>query len=368
MDRLQRAVEQIEPFATNGGASPADLDAIEAALGVTLPPDVRPIAAVFRGGAIGEKFFHFSWSPVDSPNVIERTRHFRAQGLPTQCVALAVSGRLLHALDYRPTTPMVRSFVLAAAERPDTLELPLREQDRIYFFSYAGFLLDRIETLRYVPVRAALLKRFKDCSPTTARRWRHRWDPSEVRRIADALKRGITPGDRLPTHVVAGVEYTDLRGFPVPPALFAHDSSAGPLHERIDFSFADGSFFGIHAHQCLFRGARMSCAKGRFRNCDFTLADVEHSNNQCLGADFADCDFTGAYLAGCSMFGRYERCDFTRADLYLAPLDLEADGGAAIDCTLTDARVSGDFGPWGDLKGSAAADRNRPADASPHSG
>jgi hypothetical protein len=251
---------------------------------------------------------------------------------------------------------MVRSFLLADAKTPETLESPLREQDRIYFFSYHGFLLDRLELLWYVPVRAAMVRRFKKLAPVAARQWRHRWAPHEAERIEEALRRGVRSADRLPTHVVDGTEYVDLRGYVVPDRFRPLPSPEQQLqpptppvwHERLDLSFASGSLFDLHARDCLFRGARISCAQGRFERCDFTMADVEHARRRCVGREFVDCDFTGAYLAGCTMFGRYERCDFTGADPRRASVD-DADG-AVVRCTLRDARVSGDFGAWRDLK------------------
>ena len=100
----------------------------------------------------------------------------------------------------------------------------------------------------------------------------------------------------------------------------------------------------MHARDCLFRGAKMSCAKGRFHNCDFTMVNAR---DECFGQELVDCNFTGAYLIGCTMFGRYVRCDFTGADLWNAPID---SGDAVHECNLTDARVRGDFGPWRSLK------------------
>jgi hypothetical protein len=103
MDFLEFAVRQVANFMGGRGVKPGVIDAAEQALGVRLPGDVRPIAAVFRGGRIGEKLDHFSWSLDDPINVVERTRHFREQGLPEDGVAVAVGGRVLHAIIFAGT-------------------------------------------------------------------------------------------------------------------------------------------------------------------------------------------------------------------------------------------------------------------------
>jgi hypothetical protein len=362
VDLLGYTIEQVKAF-TGGSASSGGgggdgigvdsrtIDGVETALSVRFPSDVRPIARVFRGGKLGEKLDHFSWSPDDPINVIERTRHFRAQGLAPDRVALAVAGRILHVMVFHTTQPMIYGYLLTSAEDPTRLEKPIRQQYSISFFSYAGFILDRILTLRYVPVRAAMMKRFATLTPRAARQWRHRWAPHEAVRIHEILKRGIRATDNLPTHVVDGKEYVDLRGYVkpliVPPGPMSDEPPPPPPWiERVDLSFAEGNFFDTHARDCLFRGARMSCARGRFERCDFTMVDVEHAERQCVGCDFLDCNFTGAYLANCAMFGRYERCDFTGADLWLATPEPSDRGGHMSGCTLADARVSGDFGPW----------------------
>jgi hypothetical protein len=357
MDLLDLTARELAAFARSGGVAAGEIDAVERALAVTFPPDVRPLAAVFRGGAIGEKLHHFSWSPADPISVVERTRHFRAQGLPGDAVALAVGGRILHAMVFHTTRPMIYSWVLSADD-PAQLERPVRQHYGISFFSYRGFLLDRIETLKYVPVRAALMKRFPKLTPRAAGEWRHRWAPHEAERIDDILRRGIRPTDNLPTHVVDGTEFVDLRGYVQPryrPLPLSADGTLPPAQrppppwiERVDLSFAEGNFFDTHARDCLFRAARISSARGRFEHCDFTMADVQRAGS--IGRECVDCDFTGAYLARVHMFGRYERCDFTGANLYLATPEIVSGGGRIDDCTLTDARVSGDFGPWIHLK------------------
>jgi hypothetical protein len=349
---LKLAIDALAPFAPDGGVDAREIDAVERALGVTFPPDVRPIAAAFRGGAIGEKLRHFSWSPSEPLSVVERTDHFRAQGLPGDAVALAVAGRVLHVMVFHTAYPMIHSYVLASAEDPTQLEQPLRQQDCVYFFSYHGFLLDRIETLRYVPVRAAVRKRFPKLTPGAARKWRHRWAPHEIARITEILKRGVRAADRLATHVVDGKEYADLRGFVMSgnrTLMLAEEAGKGPLLERVDFSFADVSFFGVDARDCLFRGAQMSATQSRFHGCDFTMVDGARAMLPGFGREFLDCDFTGATLVGCHMGGRFERCDFTAADLWSAPMR-GSDARAIRDCVLTDARVRGDFGPWRSLK------------------
>jgi cell wall assembly regulator SMI1 len=107
---LRHTIEQLARFAPPGGGVDArEIDAAERALGVTFPPDIRPLAAVFRGGDIGEKLHHFSWSPADPINIVERTRHLCAQGLPDTAVALAVSGRVLHAMVFHTAYPKIHS-------------------------------------------------------------------------------------------------------------------------------------------------------------------------------------------------------------------------------------------------------------------
>jgi len=351
---LSHTIAALAPFAPQGGGVDArEIDAVERALGVTLPSDVRPIAAAFRGGAdIGEKLHHFSWSPSDPLNVVERTRHFRAQGLPGDAVALAVAGRILHVMVFHTAYPMIHSWVLADADDPTRLEQPLRQQDSIYFFSYHGFLLDRIETLRYVTVREAMRERFPKLTRGAAGKWRHRWAPHEVERVAEILKRGVRAADRLETHVVNGRQYVDLRGFVMSgnrTLMIAEEAGQGAALEGVDLSFADVGFFGVDARDCLFRGAQLSATRSRFHRCDFKMVDGARAMLPGFGREFVDCDFTGARLAGCHMDGLFERCDFTGADLWSAPLT-GPDALAMRDCTLRDARVRGDFGPWRSLK------------------
>ena len=357
MDPLLRfTIEKVKDFTGDrGGVDDRAIDAIETALGVKFPADVRPVARVFRGGAIGEKLDHFSWSPDDPLNVLERTRYFRAQGLPGDAVALAVAGRVMHVMVFHTAYPMIHSYVLSSAQDRAQLEQPVRQQDSLYFFSYFGFLLDRIETLRYVPVREALRKRFPKLTRGAAGKWRHRWAPHEVARIVEILQRGPRATDRLETHVVDGKEYVDLRGLAMPHerALFWDEAGVAatmrPLLERIDFSFADIRVFGMDARDCLFRGAQMSATRSRFHGCDFTMADGARAMLPGFGEAFTDCDFTGATLIGCHMGGRFERCNFTAADLWSAPMR-GRDALAMRDCVLSDARVRGDFGPWRSLK------------------
>src|SRR5688500_8794280 len=128
---LRHTIDALAPFALSGGVDAREIDAAERALGVKFPPDVRPIAAVFRGGDLGEKLHHFAWSQADPINVVERTRHFRAQGLPETAVALAVGGRVLHAMVFHTAYPMINSWVLTDADDPTRLEQRVRQQDNI---------------------------------------------------------------------------------------------------------------------------------------------------------------------------------------------------------------------------------------------
>src|SRR5688572_10847535 len=91
-DLVAHTAHELSMYAAAGGVTPDALDAVESALGVILPADVRPIAAVFRGGTIGP-IEHFSWSPADDVNVVERTRYFRARGLPARTVAVGIVKR-----------------------------------------------------------------------------------------------------------------------------------------------------------------------------------------------------------------------------------------------------------------------------------
>ena len=354
---MQFTIEQLKPFAGDrGGVEGRAIDTLEAALDVKFPADVRTLAGVFRGGRIGEGFEHFSFSPDDPLNVLERTHHFRTLGLPLGAVALAMSGRELRAMVFHTTHPMIFGYLLDEADGRRVRQQRVRQKYSASFFSYRGFLLDRLEALKYEPVREAMIERFPKLTRRAAAQWRHRWQPQEARRIEEILGRGIRATDNLPTHEVDGKQYIDLRGYlPVyeyrgPTRDFPPPPSPPVWFERVDFSFSAGSFFAMHARDCLFRGAQITSVRGRFHHCDFTMLDCARANLPGMGAEFVDCNFTGAYLAKCSLRGRYERCDFTAADLSCAPIDMKGDGGSVIDCTFTDARVSGDFGPWGGLK------------------
>jgi hypothetical protein len=71
-------------------ADPAQVEAVERAIGVVLPRDMKEIASVFHGGMVGViPQFTIGFGPYD--NVVDETRRTReALGLPHRFVMLSI--------------------------------------------------------------------------------------------------------------------------------------------------------------------------------------------------------------------------------------------------------------------------------------
>jgi hypothetical protein len=72
------------------GVEPAECDAIEAALGIRLPDDLRSIASFYSGGLLGGISHHAIASHGPPDNVVDETLRLReAAGLPRDLIVLA---------------------------------------------------------------------------------------------------------------------------------------------------------------------------------------------------------------------------------------------------------------------------------------
>jgi hypothetical protein len=338
MDLVQDTVTELMRFTGLSSGVPLQvIDDLEAALGVTLPADVKAVAAVFRGGPIGT-LHHFSWMPEDADSVLQHTRRLRAMGLPANHVAIGICDGRLRTISIYPGGLLIEVFGLADDDRRSPTLTSAKTLCGSYG-SYHGFVRSRIEIAKYVPVRESLLKKYRQFSRGAARKWRHRWNEPETQQIVQILTRGLRASDHWPTVSVDGREYADLRGVVLSDnQWYAEEVGDGPLLERLDLSFASGGLQQIDMKDCLFRGAAVSVRQSRLRACDLTMIDCDHSMLHGFGGEFSDCNFTGAYLTtGGILTGKFEGCDFIGADLFEVGSDAEF-----IDCNWESARFAGD--------------------------
>jgi uncharacterized protein YjbI with pentapeptide repeats len=272
------------------------------------------------------------YEQFDTSRVIEETERLRASdGSKTKVVIGNLEGYLV-AYEFGLAQPLIQAI----------------ETDELAAFTYTGLILEQIERIRYREVRAALERQHSDLTANGAQQWRHRWSRDELAAIDAELERGKQLPDGLPIDEDDEPDkkpLRDLRG--IVRHVKGYWEQGGRRTklvrvDRTDFSFCQWDFDRMDARDCVFRGATMSGFESRFERCDFTMIDTAQAHRNILKGEFIDCDFTGARMPECSMYGRFVRCNFTAANLWWA----QPNDATFTDCTFAQTRFGGDARHW----------------------
>jgi uncharacterized protein YjbI with pentapeptide repeats len=326
---LDYTIEELRKLKLRLDVTP-DLAAIEARFHIKFPIDAHAIAPISGTGFIND------YEQFDSTRAIEETERLRAAGGAKSRIVIGKLEGHLVAYEFGLPRPLIQAI----------------ETDELAAFDYTGLILEQIERIRYRDVRAALEKEHPDLTARQVQQWRHRWNREELAAIDTELERGKQIPHGLPIDEgddASRMPLRDLRGIvrqvkPYSPQDEPRTTFA--RFDRTDFSFCEWVFDRIDARDCVFRGATMGCFDSRFERCDFTMIDNAAAHRDILIGEFIDCDFTGARMPECSMYGRFVRCNFTAANLWQA----QPHDSTFTDCTFAENRFGGDARHWDEMR------------------